>query len=635
MTPPSTCPRCKSSLEESASFRRYRVCDACRFHFALSARERVELLLDDGSFVETNADLVSFDPLHFSDKQPYAERLAEARERTGMQESVLTGVGTIAGRQAVLAISDFAFMGGTMGSAAGEKVALAMELARRRRRPFIAVCSSGGARMQEGTLSLMQMAKTAAAAMQLHRAGVPVISVLADPTTGGVYASYGSQGDVILAEPGALIGFAGPRVIAETTGQAPPEGTHTAEFLLEHGMLDQIVDRSQLRGTLAALLQLFERPEAAAVRKRGTYHPEPTPPASAWDEVQLARRPDRPTASTYIASLAPAFIELHGDRLFGDDPALVAGLGEIDGISCLILAQERGRDEAERAQRHRGQMHPEGYRKAARLMRLAAQLHLPIVALIDTPGAALDYASEERGLAGAISTCLATLSVVPVPVVAVVIGEGGSGGALALGLADRILMQENAIYSVIAPEGAAAILYRSASHAQEVAGVLKLTAYDCQRLGVVDVVVPEPIGGAQDDPHYAALQLRNHVRAALGELLHVTPLKLVQARYQKFRRMGQPESPERDVAHEVDELRRQAGRAVEGVLDRLPVGFPWGRPEHAATAPPTNGFSHDVEQPAEAADSTLAANGHHAGGKAPLLDQKARPTSAVPPAPTL
>jgi acetyl-CoA carboxylase carboxyl transferase alpha subunit len=288
--------------------------------------------------------------------------------------------------------------------------------------------------------------------------------------------------------------------------------------------------------------------------------------------VELARRPDRPTAQDYLTLLTPAFVELHGDRLYGDDPALIAGVGDVGGVACAILAQERGRGEEERTRRHGGQMHPEGYRKAARIMRLAAELHLPIIALIDTPGAALDYASEERGLALAISTCLATLSIVPVPVITAIIGEGGSGGALALGVADRILMQENAIYSVIAPEGAAAILYRSAAHAHEVAGALKLTAYDCQRLGVVDVVVPEPDGGAQNDPRYAAQQLRNHIHAALGALLRVPPRRLVENRYQKFRRMGQQSPQGRDLlAQEVDELRRYVARAVEEVRERFPL----------------------------------------------------------------
>jgi len=531
----------------------------------------VNLLSDDGSFEEVNEALVSLDPLQFADKLPYSERLAQAKERTGLHEAVLTGIARISGWPAVLAVSDFSFLGGSMGSVVGEKVTLAMELAARRKLPFIAVCSSGGARMQEGMLSLVQMAKTAAAAMRLHQAGVPVITVLTDPTTGGVYASYGSQGDVVLAEPGALIGFAGPRVIAEITGQPPPEGSHTAEFLLSHGMVDQIVERGRLRGTLTTLLQLFQPVRPIGGRELEVYRPDPTPPESAWHEVELARHSDRPTARDYLTRLSPDFIELHGDRLYGDDPALIAGLGEIGGIPVVILAQERGRGEEGRQHHHGGQMHPEGYRKAARLMRLASQLHLPIVTLIDTPGAALDFASEERGLAQSISTCLATLSLVPQPIVAVVIGEGGSGGALALGVADRILMQENAIYSVIAPEGASAILYRSAAHAREVAGSLKITAYDCQRLGVIDTIVPEPSGGAQNDPRYAALQLRNHLVATLVELRKLPSSRLVDDRYRKFRRMGQQGAPWRELlGHEIDEIRHNLERAVEGVRDRIP-----------------------------------------------------------------
>jgi acetyl-CoA carboxylase carboxyl transferase subunit beta len=293
--------------------------------------------------------------------------------------------------------------------------------------------------------------------------------------------------------------------------------------------------------------------------------------------------------------LAPGFIELHGDRLYGDDPALIAGLGEVGEVPCVFLCQERGRTAQERIERNDGQMHPEGYRKATRIIRLAAQLRLPIITLIDTPGAALDYASEERGLASSISVCLATLSVAPVPVVSAIIGEGGSGGALALGVADRILMMENAIYSVIAPEGAAAILYRSAAHAHDLAGSLKLTAYDCLQLGVVDAVVPEPAGGAQNDPKYAARQLHNHVSAALGELGTLTARRLVDGRYRKFRAMGKQSTQERAaLTQEVDELKRQLGRAVEGMRDRLP--FAAGRvasqeppAEESASAEPRAG----------------------------------------------
>src|SRR5438094_392520 len=450
------CPRC--GADPGPRRRAFLVCDGCGHHLPVSAASRLTMLLDAGSFTEIGADLVSYDPLLFQDTMPDPERLAQARDKTGLSEPVVTGVGRINGREAVLAVLDFSFLGGTMGAVVGEKVALAMELALKRRLPFISIVASGGARMQEGMLSLVQMAKTTAAALRLRQHGIPFISVLTNPTTGGVYAGYASQGSIILAEPGALIGFAGPRVIEGVTGKPAPRDAQTAEFLLEHGMVDAVVERSRLRNLLATLIQLLDNPFRLGQRSDELYRPRPQPPESAWEAVELARHADRPTSWDYIQRMMPQFVELHGDRLHGDDPALIGGIGDLGGITVVVLAQERGRG-AERERRNEGRMRPEGYRKAARLMRLAAELRLPLVTFIDTPGAALDFDTEAKGLAPSISSCLATMSILPVPIVAAVIGEGGSGGALALGVADAVLMQENAIYSVIAPEGAAAILY--------------------------------------------------------------------------------------------------------------------------------------------------------------------------------
>src|ERR671932_338732 len=289
--PPANCPACAAPAE-GITFERYRVCGSCRYHFQLTALERINLLADPESFQPSNPSLVSVDPLLFHDRLSYRERLERARRETGLNEAVVTGTARINGRDCVLAVFDFNFMGGSMGSVVGEKIALALELAAERRYPFISVVASGGARMQEGMLSLVQMGKTTAAAMRLHQAGVPSITVLTNPTTGGVYASFASQGDFLLAEPGALIGFAGPRVIEQLTGEPPPPGTHTAEFLLEHGQLDGVVDRARLRGVLATLLQLLSAP--SNLRPRGEqelYRPEPKPPASAWQAVELARSP--------------------------------------------------------------------------------------------------------------------------------------------------------------------------------------------------------------------------------------------------------------------------------------------------------------------------------------------------------
>jgi acyl-CoA carboxylase subunit beta len=532
----TNCPACGAPTAGTA-WVRYRVCGACRYHFQLGASERIDLLADPDSFQPSNPSLVSVDPLLFTDRVSYRDRLERAQRETTLNEAVITGTARINGRECVLAVFDFGFLGGSMGSVVGEKVALALELAAERRQPFISIVASGGARMQEGMLSLVQMGKTAAAAMRLHQAGVPSITVLTNPTTGGVYASFASQGDFLFAEPGALIGFAGPRVIEQLTGQPPPEGTHTAEFLLAHGQLDAVVDRARLRGVLATLLQLFHNRGQSDNRAAALpYRPPAAQPPSAWQEVLLARRDDRPTAGDYIRRLMPHFVELHGDRVYGDDGAVIAGIGDLAGMTVFAIGQERGHGDP---RRNGGRLRPEGFRKAARIMRLAAELRLPLVTFIDTPGAHLDYDSEARGLAGALSSCLANMSVLPVPVVSVVIGEGGSGPALAFGVADRILMQEHAVYSVIAPEGAAAIVHRDAARAQEIADALKMTAYDCQVLGVVDAVVPEPTHGAHQDPDYAALLLRGEIVSALVELRKRDGRRLVEDRWRKFRRMGE------------------------------------------------------------------------------------------------
>ncbi len=572
----TTCRRCGADLSASSTWERFRVCKACGYHAPISARRRLELLLDAGSFRETHRSLTSVDPLLFSDRVPYSERLQAARERTGLEEAVVIGTGRINARDCVLAVFDFEFLGGSMGTVVGEKVALAMDMAVDRRLPFISIAASGGARMQEGMLSLVQMAKTSAAAMRLHRAGIPFISVLTDPTTGGVYASFASHGDILLAEPGALIGFAGPRVIEQITGRARPKDAQSAEYLLQNGQIDAIVDRMRLRNALATLLQLLANPwNLSARRETEPYRPEVRPPASAWEAVELARHPERPTARDYIRAMVPQFFELHGDRLSADDPAAICGVGDLGGITIMLIAQERGRSAEERERRRGGRMSAEGYRKADRAMRLAGRWGVPVVTLIDTPGAALDFDSEARGLAPSIARCLGTMAVLPVPVVAAVIGEGGSGGALALGVADRVLMQENAIYSVIAPEGAAAILYHDAQRARDLADSLKLTAADCKLLGVVDTLVPEPTGGAHEDPDYAALLLKNFILDDLVELRRTGANKLVDERYRKFRRMGQPPAPANSsrreaFTREMEALQQRLGGALSQVLDYLP-----------------------------------------------------------------
>jgi acetyl-CoA carboxylase carboxyl transferase subunit beta len=533
-----TCPRCQTQLDGQPLYRHYRVCDVCQYHFTVPACERIRQLVDHESFRETHRRLAPVDPLGFTDRLPYRERLRQAQQRTGLVDAAVTGTATIGGRPVVLAVLDFRFLGGSMGSVVGEKIALAGELALRRRVPLITVTTSGGARMQEGLLSLMQMAKTTGVIARLHAAGVPFLSILSSPVTGGVYASFASLGDIIIAEPGGPIGFAGPRVAAQTAGHEVPDAERDAAALLQHGQLDMVVERPRLRDLVGVLLDQLGSPYQLQLRgsREARLRPEGEP-ISAWQTLQLARHQQRPTAYDYIARLCPTFIELHGDRLYADDPAIICGLADLGGASVVIIGQERGHG-AESASRNEGRARPEGYRKAIRMIRLAAKFQLPVITFVDTPGADVSLESEQRGLANAIAQCMAALSEVPSPVIAVVIGEGGSGGALALGVANRVLMLEHAVYSVISPEGCAAILFGDATRAEEVAPALHMTAHDGHELGVVDVVVPEPTGGAHLDHSAAAHMLRRMLLPELLALQQQTPSKLVRQRQQKFRSIG-------------------------------------------------------------------------------------------------
>ncbi len=530
-----TCPNCNADLWRARLFRDLRVCDHCGHHLPITARKRISAIVDRGGFQETEKDFVIKFTAALSAEIAYPQLVREAQHETRLREAVITGVGKIGGARALVVALDFSFLGGSMGAVVGEKVARAFEYAVEQRLPLIAFTATGGARIQEGMIALLQMAKTAAAAQRFRAAYLPFITILTHPTTGGVYASWANLADIIFAEPRALIGFAGPRVVEALTRQKLPPESHHAEFLLEHGMIDAILPRAEQRAQLARLLKLFS---PAARTSAPAELPAPRAPTrTAWEIVELARREDRPTALDYIQRICDDFVELRGDRFFGEDPAIVGGIASLNGTRVIVIGQERGHGVG-RAQRHGGRAEPEGYRKAQRLMRLAAHLQLPLVTLVDTPGANPSYEAEKRGVAMAISHCLAAMVDLPVPTVAVVVGEGGSGGALALAAADRVLMLENAIFSVISPEGASAILYGDASRAQQVAGILRLTALDLRALNIIDTILPEPPGGAHLDADQAARYARDGIARALDEIGTVSGDALKNARYEKYRRIG-------------------------------------------------------------------------------------------------
>lgn len=539
------CPQCRQLLYTKELAQNLWVCTKCSYHFRLSARQRLEVTVDPGSFVEWDADLPVCDPLGFP---KYKEKLEETRAKTGMTDAVVTGQAQIAGMDVAIGAMEIGFRGGSMGWVVGERITRLLERAAQEGLPVIIVSASGGARMEESLVSLMQMAKTAGASAKLAAAGLPYISVLTDPTYGGVTASYAFLGDIIIAEPGAAMGFAGPRVI-DVTGMPIGEGVQTAEYQREHGMLDMIVPRSELRETLATLIAwaCADRPRVAeedegpgeALRTEaravnGEDH------ARAWHKVELARHPDRPYTLDYIREMVDGFMELHGDRRFADDGAIVAGIGWISGRPVAIIGHQKGRQAKERARRNFAMARPEGYRKAMRIMRLADKVGRPIVTLIDTPGAHCLDEAEARGISEAIASNQRDMFSLRVPVVPVIIGEGGSGGAIGIGVGDRILMMENSYYSVIAPESCAAILWRDRALKEQAAEALKLTAEDALGLGVIDGIIAEPPEGAHADKKAAAELLRRALGAVLDELSAIDRDELPELRYRKFREMATP-----------------------------------------------------------------------------------------------
>lgn len=400
--------------------------------------------------------------------------------------------------------------------------------------------------MQEGIVSLMQMAKTSAAVKKHSDAGLLYIPVLTDPTTGGVTASFAMLGDIILAEPGALIGFAGPRVIAQTIHQKLPEGFQKAEFLVEHGILDGIVKREDLKQTLSGLLKLHERQKGYCqfsniILSKGEVFQDTrrkkVKEVTAWERVQIARDNKRPTSFDYIKGIFDSFMELHGDRAFRDDGAIVGGLALLDGQPITVIGIQKGRNTKENIGRNFGMPSPEGYRKALRLMKQAEKFHRPIITFIDTPGAFCGVEAEERGQGEAIARNLLEMAALKVPVLSIVIGEGGSGGALALGVGNEVWMLENAIYSILSPEGFASILWKDSKKAKEASEVMKITAEDLKNLGIIEQVIPEETAASEDNLPILCKDMKERMKDFLRRMETITGEEIAEQRYNRFRRM--------------------------------------------------------------------------------------------------
>ena len=509
---------------------------------------RIKTVLDEGSFREICQTVKSADPLGFPG---YTEKLSSVRKDTGLREAVITGTGRIDGIKTAVCMMDNRFLMGSMGTATGEKITRCFEFATRRRLPMVIFSASGGARMQEGIVSLMQMAKTAAALKRHSEKGLLYVSVLTDPTTGGVTASFAMLGDIILAEPNALIGFAGPRVIEQTIGKKLPKGFQRSEFLLEHGFVDRIVERSEMKSVLARILHMHDRTKEKTEESTGETEKiesttqEDTMPKqvrskggiSAWERVLLSSKTDRPVGTDYVNMLFSDFMEFHGDRLFRDDPAVAGGIAMFGNIPVTVIAQVKGKTTKENVTRNFAMMSPEGYRKTLRLIRQAEKFGRPVICIVDTPGAFCGQEAEEHGQGEAIASNLYELSSIKVPIVSVLIGEGGSGGALALAVADEVWILENSVYSVLSPEGFASILWKDSKRASEAAEVMKLTADDLKCLGIVEQVIREPKSYTSQTMAGVCEELKNMLSVFLKKYGSMDERQLLNHRYDRFRKM--------------------------------------------------------------------------------------------------
>lgn len=542
------CPKCGEVVYRDDVKAHGYVCPKCEGYFRIGTRTRIRMVADTGTFQEWFTDLETENPLEYPG---YEEKIADLQEKTKLHEAVTVGKCMVNGLETVLGVCDARFLMGSMGYVVGEKITRAFERATEEKLPVVLFTSSGGARMQEGIVSLMQMAKTPAAIRKHSEAGLFYLPVLTDPTTGGVTASFAMLGDVILAEPGALIGFAGPRVIAQTIGQKLPEGFQRAEFLVEKGIIDGVVERQELKETVWKLLNIHQD-ALQYIHYGDTQNVENLPEIrnsrgkaagcdkkelTAWERVEISRSKERPTTLSYVQQVFDDFLELHGDRAFRDDGAVIGGIAMFGGQPVTVIGQQKGKNVKENIYRNFGMASPEGYRKALRLMKQAEKFGRPVVTFVDTPGAACGIEAEERGQGEAIARNLLEMSGIQTPMVSILIGEGGSGGALGLAVTDEVWMMENATYSILSPEGFASILWKDGKRAKEASEVMKITAKDLKKLQIIEKVIREPEPANEENLPEIAEEIREDLDGFLRKSCQKTREQIVEERYERFRRM--------------------------------------------------------------------------------------------------
>lgn len=495
----------------------------------LTAHELIDLVLDDDSFASWDTPVT--DPPAMTES--YRAELAAARERTGLDEAVVSGEGLIRGRRVAVVAGEFGFLAGSIGVAAAERLVCAVERATAAGLPLLAAPVSGGTRMQEGTVAFVQMVKITAAIARHKAEGLPYLVYLRHPTTGGVFASWGSLGHVTAAEPGALVGFLGPRVYEALYGRPFPEGVQVAENLLDHGLVDAVVEPADIAEILHRALNVLCAPRRLPRPSPVADGPVPGPPVPAWEAITRSRRSDRPGVRRLLRYAATDVVPLNGTGEGEHDPGLLIALARFGGAPCVFLGQDR------RGQTEDRPLGPGALREARRGMRLAAEFGLPLVTVIDTPGAALSVEAEQGGLAGEIARCLADLVTLDAPTLTVLLGQGTGGGALALLPGDRVVAAEHAWLSPLPPEGASAIVHRTTDLAPRMAEEQRVRSGDLVEDGVVDRVVAEDPDAAEQPEEFCRRMGRVLSEELVG-LLHQDTATLRARRHERYRRLGLP-----------------------------------------------------------------------------------------------
>ena len=535
------CFACKIDLNNSSKYRNFKICAECNFHFHIPAKERINLIIDRGTFKEINKNLSSnFEQIAQEELENYDEKIKSDQFRTGLNEAVVTGTAKINGEDIIIIALDFGFLGGSMGLIVGEKVALAYELASKKNLPAITIINSGGSRIQEGVISLMQMSKTVSAANLLKNSNIPMITILCNPSTGQTMSSFATISDIIIGEPGAKIGYSSYRKLKNKNSDDSRK-QYTSEEFLTNGFIDLVVSRDELKYKISVLISILKPKYSYKSKKLKITKNKNLKFNNALESLKISRNIDRPKSSIYINNIFSEFIELHGDRIGNDDNSVIIGIGKIINEPFILVAQERRvitKSNNNVSRNYNNKIMPSGFRKANRALKLAEKFKIPCLCLVDAVYPELSLKSEYSGLAYSISELLSNKLSLETPILSIIIGEGGSETALAFSIADSIMMQKNSIFTPLSPEEAAKIRLGDSRKVKEISNMMRFTSEDCLKLGIIDRVIDEPNEGSHQNHLESSKLLQEGIIEELSLIKNVYPKTLAKRRANKFRKMG-------------------------------------------------------------------------------------------------